>query len=267
MWQETHVPLFGSAAFVGSWADLGQGLQVTKGNRIDGLIWPEGGSSFLTSGRSAEPWDSLTPIMWHLKGGKGVWLISPLGWSGASWKKGLHQTMGVTEVRPPEGLPGSLRRGRRWGRTGGPLSKRRRGVWGRFLPPGGQPLRSSPPSTRISALGATYPHANQHPGTSPLPAGPPSAQPLPRTKKELESLSSSLLSSFREPVGRGRDPFWWLGQGAREGAWSWARLLQSAFSTPHCSPREPAGNRKCLLPGLAGETEKGSPLCSALAAP
>ena len=113
---------------------------------------------------------------------------------------------------------------------------------------------------------ASCPYANQHPDTSPLPAVPPTSQPLPQTKKELESLASS-PPSFRKPVCRDRGPFGWWRWGEQEmGGMQQERepraeptSAEASFPTPTPAPGSLPETGNACYQGLLGGVEKGGP--------
>lgn len=145
-----------------------------------------------------------------------------------------------------------------------------------LLGSGGNPL-SSPSSLHqnVRAGLASRPYANQHPDTSPLLAGPPPSQPCTRQRKLERSASSppsfgELVCSDRGPAGCrrwGRRDVGDMEQESQKPELS-PQTSRNQLPHPHPSPREPTGNRKCLLPGLAGgDREREGPQHSALAAP
>lgn len=99
----------------------------------------------------------------------------PLGRAGAGEGQGLPQTAVRAAVRPPQGLPGSLRCGRRWGRPGAPPDRSVEAdsspalLWGAALSLG--PLLLPPGWHRAVCKASAWPWGPA------LPSGPPLAQP------------------------------------------------------------------------------------------
>ena len=137
--------------------------------------------------------------------------------------------------------------------------------WGRGGATPSVPLL--PPPEPLSWAGIS-PICKSAPRHFPLACRSPTITALPQAKKGLERSASS-SPSFGELVCSDRGPL---------GCWRWGRrdvgdmkqesqkpepspqTSRNQLPHPHPSPREPTGNRKCLLPGLArGETEKGRP--------
>ena len=137
--------------------------------------------------------------------------------------------------------------------------------WGRGGATPSVPLL--PPPEPLSWAGIS-PICKSAPRHFPLACRSPTITALPQAKKGLERSASS-SPSFGELVCSDRGPL---------GCWRWGRrdvgdmkqesqkpepspqTSRNQLPHPHPSPREPTGNRKCLLPGLArGRPKKGGP--------